>query len=139
MLLVVSGIPQDSIYTGTAFACCIHQRFTQLCIFICPLSFADDTKCFKVINNSTDIQCLQGDLDNLSNWSHNNKLLYNKSKSVHQHFGKSLGSDTYMLNGATITSTNCTKDLGVYLSTNINFSHHYEKITAGTYKILGLL
>jgi len=96
--------------------------------------FADDTKCLKTISNSTDIQCLQHDLGNLSNWSHINKLLFNESKSVHQHFGKSFGSHTYMLNGATITSTYCTKDVWVYLSTNINFSHHYEKITAGCYR-----
>ena len=56
------------------------------------LPFADDTKCLKVISNPTDIQILQEDLDNLSNWSHANKLLFNESKSTHLHFGKKLVS-----------------------------------------------
>ena len=45
----------------------------------------------------------------------------------------------YATDGLAITSERCIKDLGVYLSTNINFIHHYEKIITGAYKILGLL
>ena len=76
------------------------------------------------IKSITDIQCLQQDL---SNWSHTNKLLFNESKSAHVHFGKEFGSHIYILNGSTITSESCIKDLGVYLSTNINFRHHYMR------------
>ena len=63
------------------------------------------------------------------------------SRSLHTyvHFGKEFGSHTYILNGSAITSENCIKDLGVYLSTNINFIRHYEKIIAGAYKMLDLL
>ena len=53
--------------------------------------------------------------------SHTNELLFNESKSAHMHLGKELGSHTYVLNGSIITSESCIKDLGVYLSTNINF------------------
>ena len=49
--------------------------------------FADDTKCLKVISNQTDIQILQEDLANVSNWSHAKKLLFNKPKSTHLHCG----------------------------------------------------
>ena len=101
--------------------------------------FADDTKCLKVMSNPTGIQCLQQDLNNLSNWSDINKLLFNESKSTHLHFGKEFGSHTYILNGSAITSESWIKDLGVYLSTNINFIHIMKKIIAGAYKMLGLL
>ena len=43
------------------------------------------------------------------------------------------------INGSDIKTTDCIKGLGIYLSTNINFKHHYEKLIAGTYRILGLL
>ena len=66
--------------------------------------FADDTKCLKVISNLTDLQSLQEDLDNSSNWSHTNKLLFNESKLAHLHFGKKVGSHTYSLNGSNITT-----------------------------------
>ena len=78
MLPVVSGVPQESILGPLLFA-----------VFINDLP-ADDTKCLKVISNPTDIQILQEDLDNLSNWSHANKLLFNESKSCHLHFGKKI-------------------------------------------------
>ena len=50
-------------------------------------------------------------------------------------------TDTYTLNGSDITTTNCFKDLGnIHITiTNINFRHHYEKLIAGAYRMLGLL
>ena len=139
MLPVISGVPQGSILGPLLFAIFINDLPNCVSSTSFPFLFADDTKCLRVISDPTDIQCLQQDLDNLSNWSHTNKLLFNESKSAHIHFGKEFGSHIYILNGSTITSENCIKDLGVYLSTNINFRHHYEKIIAGAYKTLGLL
>ena len=68
-----------------------------------------------------------------------NKLLFNESKSAHLHLGKEFGSHTYTLNESNIITVNNTKDLGILFTNNVNFSHHYEKITAGAYKTLGLL
>ena len=138
MLPVISGVPQGSILGPLLFAIFINDLPSCVSSSI-PYLFADDTKCLKVMSNPTDIQYLQQDLNNLSNWSYINKLLFNESKSAHLHFGKEFGSHTYILNGSTITSESCIKDLGVYLSTNINFIHHYEKIIAGDYKMIGLL
>ena len=68
-------------------------------------------------------------------------LFFEHVQKLHIHLGKELGSHTYVLNGSIITSESCIKDLGVYLSTNINFIDisYYEKIIAGTYKTLGLI
>ena len=138
MLPVISGVPQGSILGPLLFAIFINDLPNCVSSSV-PYHFADDTKCLKVMSNPTDIQCLQQDLNNLSNWSDINKLLFNESKSTHLHFGKEFSSHTYILNVSIITSESCIKDLGVYLSTNINFIHHYEKIIAGAYKTLGLL
>ena len=85
------------------------QQSPQLIYLIACTSylFADDTKCLKVISNPTDIQISQEDLDNLSNWSHTNKLLFNESKSTHLHFENNFGLDTYALIGSDIATTDC--------------------------------
>ena len=138
MLPVISGVPQGSILGPLLFAVFINDLPNCVSSSTSYL-FADDTKCLKVISNQIDIQILQEDLDNLSNWSHANKLLFNESKSTHLHFGKKFGFHTYTLNGSDIATTDCIKDLGIYLSTNINFRRHYEKLIAGAYRMLGLL
>ena len=118
MLTVISGVLQGSTLGPLLFAIFINDLPNCVSTSF-PFLFADDTKCLRVISNPTDIQYLQQDLDNLSNWSHTNKLLFNESKSAHIHFGKVFDSHTYVLNGSTITSESCIKDLEVYLSTNI--------------------
>ena len=67
-----------------------------------------------------------------------NFFLMNQNQPIYT-LGKKFGFHTYALNGSDITTTDCIKDLGIYLSTNINFRHHYEKLIAGAYRMLGLL
>ena len=43
--------------------------------------FADDTKLFKTINNQTDANLLQNDLDNLSTWSTSSGLNFSELKT----------------------------------------------------------
>ena len=138
MLPVISGVPQGSILGPLLFAVFINDLPNCVSSSTSYL-FADNTKCLKVISNPAQIQILK-DLDNLSNWSHANKLLFNKSKSCNPFtLWEKFGFHTYTLSGSDITTTDCIKDLGIYLSTNINFRHHYEKLIAGAYRMLGVL
>ena len=43
------------------------------------LSFADDTKCFKSIQNDADVHALQEDLDHIRDWSGDWKITFNIS------------------------------------------------------------
>ena len=93
MFPVISVVPQGSILGPLLFAIFINDL--RNCVSTSfPFLFVDDTKCLQVISYPTDIQCLQQDLDNLSNWSHTNKVLSNESKSAYLHFGKKFGFHT---------------------------------------------
>jgi len=63
--------------------------------------FADDTKCFRQITSTADINHLQEDLNSISNWSINNLLSFNLPKfifmSLHRKF-----TSKYVINSHTI-------------------------------------
>ena len=46
---------------------------------------------------------------------------------------------TYYINGKIISSVNRTKDLGILLSSSLNWDDHYNSILSKAYKILGLM
>ena len=63
-----SGVPQGSLLGPILFLLFVNDmprvvENTSLAIF------ADDSKCYKVINQESDIVNLQRDLDGLSTWS----------------------------------------------------------------------
>ena len=96
--------------------------------------FADDTKCFKIISNPTDIISLQNALNQALNWSNINDLFFNESKFLHIHFGKDLGLHNFTINGTPIVRANCVKDLGVHISSSGKSSTHCESIASSAYK-----
>ena len=57
------------------------------------LSFADDTKCYKVIRNILDTTLLQSDLESVFKWSIENQLLFNINKCTVLPFKSKSSSD----------------------------------------------
>ena len=138
LLPVTSGVPQGSILGPLLFA--IYINDLPACIGSSrPLLFADDTKCFKTISRCSDISSLQQDLNQLSIWSTTNCLLFNESKSTHLHFWNQFGTHQYNINGKAVTTSDQHKDLGIFISSNLNFSLHHETVSSKAYRMLGLL
>ena len=138
LLPVTSGVPQGSILGPLLFA--IYIDDLPVCIGSNrPLLFADDTKCFKTISRCSDISSLQQDLNQPSIWSTTNCLLFNESKLIHLHFWKQFGIHQNNINGKTVTTADQHKDLGIIISSNLNFSLHHETISAKAYRMLKLL
>ena len=78
-------------------------------------------------------------MNQLSIWSTTNCLLFNESKSTHIHFWNQFGTHQYNINGKAVTTSDQHKDLGIFISSNLNFSLHHETVSSKAYRMLGLL
>ena len=134
----VSGVPQGSILGHILF---INDLPSHVSSSI--LLFADDTKCYKNINNPNDCLALQNDLFNLHSWSRLWKLNFNESKCAVVRFSPrstaSPPNQIYLINCHPVTPLKCHKDLGILLSRDLSWKQHYEFLSSKAYKILGLL
>ena len=78
-LPVVSGVPQGSILGPFLFLLYINDLSYSI-NHSKTFLFADDTKCLRPIRSPLDHILLQSDLDALSLWSTNWKLMFNETK-----------------------------------------------------------
>ena len=79
------------------------------------------------------------DINNISHWSRNTKLLFNEAKFIHLHFWPKATTipHTYTVNGKSILQKSTHKDLGIIFTSNLQWSEHYKSITAKAYLTLG--
>ena len=139
-LPVLSGVPQGSILGPLLFLIYVNDLHLSASSSSLLL-FADDTKCFNMVRSPFDSLVLQQDLTSLFNWSNHWKLSYNELKCILIHFSASCPAVnvSYFLNKHQLSVTNSHKDLGIIVSSNLNWTDHYNYISGQAYKIFGLL
>ena len=136
---VSSGVPQGSILGPLLFNLFIND-LPKYVKYSSILLYADDLKIYRVINDNDDNELLQSDIDSISEWSLVNIMKLNTNKCSVMHFSRcSPKLHSYVLNGSTLTKSNLTKDLGVYLDNKLSFKQHIEMTINSAQKILGFL
>ena len=136
-LPVLSGIPQGSILGPLLFLVYINDLPKQVIVSILLL-FADDTKCFKMITDINDSIELQKDLDKLDGWSIISKLLFSPSKNFLMSFKEQL-TTSYSIGTNAIPKVSSHRDLGIIISSDLDWEPHHKHIISKAYKMLGLL
>ena len=91
--------------------------------------FADDSKCYKIIGQESDIINLQQDLDALFAWSLRNEMYFQPAKCKNVRISRKRVSPprTYSLNGIHLEVVKSEKDLGVMIVRHLlEGAHSYD-------------
>ena len=134
---VWSGVPQGSILGLILFPIFINDLDNGLSSTL--LKFADDTKLVRPVNNCTDGQELQLDLDNVRSWAGRWQMKFNVSKCNDMHCGKGNLGYNYGMDGVPVEEADCEKDLGVTFTTDLKTKAHCKDIYSKANRMFSLL
>jgi hypothetical protein len=88
---VTSGVPQGSIVSPLLFLVYVNNLPDAAEHSKVPM-FADDSKCYQVIETSHDTQLFQSDLHSLCNWFSSSELKFKKDLERTAIYGRSMSN-----------------------------------------------
>lgn len=126
---VTSGVPQGSVIGPLLFVIYINDlpSLVQSSVYL----FADDTKVYKIIKDTSDKHKLQEDLERVNEWTQKWLLSLHPEKCKHIHIGKQDPSPEYMysISGQNLEQVEHEKDIGVIVDKELKFEKHIcEKV-----------
>ena len=134
---VKSGIRQGSVLGPTLFLIYIND-LPEVVSNVVKL-FADDTKIYRNITDSSDMDSLQQDINNLQTWSEDWLIRFNASKCKCIHLGKRNPKHSYSMGSTYIEETRHEKDLGVTFDDELSFSEHIALKVKKANQALGMI
>ena len=139
---ITSGVPQGSILGPLLFLIYVNDLPSSVSspsvdVFL----FADDTKCFSIIQAPRDAHILNTEMNNVEKWAHSGRLKFNARKctvlSVTRKRNPIVAE--YVINGRPLQHVSQQKDLGMTVSSDLTWSYHiHEQITKAN-RMLGML
>ena len=98
-------------------------------------SYADDTRIWRLITGRKDQNLLQEDLNRLYQWALRNNMEYNGPKFEATTFGKESKRCYKAPDGKPIQRKDTIKDLGVYVSNDLDFNEHINITVKGGQRV----
>ena len=139
-LPVVSGVPQGSILGPLLFVLFINDM-PSVAQHANVALFADDSKCYKLINSISDCRFLQKDLDALYKWSLTWELNFHPSKCQIISMSRRLKPIrfAYKMNGIVLEKVDTIKDLGVDISSKLDWNSHVNRVVKKSNRKMGMI
>lgn len=123
---VTSGVPQGSVLGPLLFLCYINDVVNVLKDSSIQI-FADDSKIYIGSKDLNDVR-LANDVSRILEWSNHNQLKLSLEKCTAMHFGSRNPKNKIYINNFCLPVENVTRDLGVFVSDDLKFSVHCQKI-----------
>ena len=137
---MLSGVPQGSVLGPTLFLIFINDLDVAVEITGALVKkFADDTKCYMVVETEEDRNRFQNMLTNLENWSSEWQMMFNMDKCHVIHAGKHNKQFKYRWGGGELEVTEAEKDVGVMITANLKPSVQCAKAAKKANMVLGQL
>ena len=131
---VISGVPQGSVLGPVLFILYVNDICNLVPNCVTIKLFADDTKLYSVINDSTTADCLQSCLTAISEWSDHWQLKLSPSKCTVLHVSlpktRTASNVAYRISGHTLPTVDSVTDLGIKYNSKLRFWPHVDSIVS---------
>ena len=130
---VTSGVPQGTVLGPYLFSLFINDL---LCLPFenTVLAFADDLKLY-----GSNPDSIQRDLNRIQQWCAENRMLLNVSKCNVLYLGKHNSKHNYTLGSDAFVASECERDLGVMIDSDMSFATHINKVRQKSYFLINSL
>ena len=141
-LPVSSGVPQGSILGPLLFLIYINDLPESMTSPSVDVSlFADDTKCFSIVESLADARVLKTEAGNMEKWAQSERLKFNTQKCKVLSITRKRRPlvTEYIINGETLLHVSSQKDLGVTFSSDLSWNVHIQEQVTKANRMLGML
>ena len=129
---VSSGVPQGSVLGPVLFILYINDLVNVIQNSNIRL-YADDGKIFFKVGSDADFNSLQQDVNAVYHWMQDSQLSLALNKCEILHLGFSNPCRSLDIAGNEFQTVKVVKDLGIYISDDLKFSYHIDKIVSTAY------